>query len=208
MSVNSKHKTQIKESFCPKGKKTSTGMEKMALHSKVNAAVVISEYATPFGKLGLTALVDALSDSMGDVIEGDTKRCEAMLLGQAYALQSIFMNLSRRAAKQEHLKHYETFLKLGLKAQSQCRATLETLTMLKNPPIIYAKQANIAQGHQQINNGVMPSALTTHAEKNKLTQNELLERPDEQRLESRATHTASHADSNLEALATGNGAKN
>lgn len=55
-----------------------------------------------------------------------------MLLGQAYALQSIFTNLSRLAAKQEHLKHYEVFLKLGLKAQSQCRATLETLTIMSN----------------------------------------------------------------------------
>lgn len=99
-----------------------------AIYKKIS----LSEYAAPFGELGLSALVDALSDSMDDVIEGDTKRCESMLLGQAYALQSIFTNLSRRAAKQERLKHYEVFLKLGLKAQSQCRATLETLTIMSN----------------------------------------------------------------------------
>jgi len=41
-----------------------------------------------------------------------------------------------------------------LKAQSQCRATLEALAAIKNPPIVYARQANIAAGPQQVNNGV------------------------------------------------------
>lgn len=37
---------------------------------------------------------------------------------------------------------------LHQKAQSQCRATLETLAAIKNPPVIYAKQANISNGPQ------------------------------------------------------------
>jgi hypothetical protein len=61
-------------------------------------------------------------------------------------------------------------LRLALKAQSQCRATLETLSAIKNPPVVIAKQANISNGHQQINNGVP----ATRTEKNENTQNELL----------------------------------
>jgi hypothetical protein len=53
----------------------------------------------------------------------------------------------------EYIKAADTYLRLALKAQSQCRATLETLATIKNPPIVYARQANIANGPQQINNG-------------------------------------------------------
>jgi hypothetical protein len=36
---------------------------------------------------------------------------------------------------------------LALKAQSQCRATLETLAAIKNPqPVAFVRQANIAHG--------------------------------------------------------------
>jgi hypothetical protein len=38
----------------------------------------------------------------------------------------------------------DRYLRLGLKAQSQCRATLETLVQIKNPPVVVARQANIA----------------------------------------------------------------
>jgi hypothetical protein len=43
-------------------------------------------------------------------------------------------------------------MRLALKAQGQCRATLETLAVLKNPPTVFAKQANIAAGAQQVTN--------------------------------------------------------
>ena len=48
-------------------------------------------------------------------------------------------------------------MRMALKAQSQCRATLETLATIKNPPAVFARQANIAQGPQQVNNGMMPA---------------------------------------------------
>ena len=36
-------------------------------------------------------------------------------------------------------------------------ATLETLANIKNPPVVFARQVNIAQGPQQVNNGMMPA---------------------------------------------------
>jgi hypothetical protein len=42
--------------------------------------------------------------------------------------------------------NYEAHARLALKAQSQCRATIETLAAIKNPPVVVARQANIAQG--------------------------------------------------------------
>lgn len=142
----------------------------MALGSSVNAAAVICEYGKPFGKQDMVALVEELTVSIGTVHGGDLKQCEAMLMGQAHALQSIFMNFSRRALAQEYQSNLESFFRMALKAQNQCRMTLETLATIKNPPVVFAKQANIAHGPQQVNNG-----LPTHAREEKTIQsNELL----------------------------------
>ncbi|MGZ8903385.1 MAG: hypothetical protein ACXW0H_07505 [Methylobacter sp.] len=156
-----------------KDRETEKFMAKMAVRPSVNAAAVIAEYGKTFGDHKIEDLIDELVDSIDKVNAGDMQRCEGMLLGQAQALQSIFINLSRRAVNQEYLKNYEMFLRLALKAQSQCRQTLETLSNIKNPPVIYAKQANISNGPQQVNNGV--PAQAPHAEKIKNQPNELLE---------------------------------
>jgi len=120
----------------------------------------------------VNALARTLSLQIDDVNNGNMKRPEAMLLAQAHTLDELFNNMARRARNQDQLKHYETFLRLALKAQGQCRSTLETLAAIKNPPVIYAKQANIAN-NQQINNGV--PAPVPHAGEIKNQPNELLE---------------------------------
>jgi len=52
------------------------------------------------------------------------------------------------------------YLRLALKAQSQCRTTLETLAVIKNPaPVAFVRQANIAHGPQQVNNTAMSVAV-------------------------------------------------
>jgi len=125
------------------------------LNPSLNAAVLIGQSSKAiYGEETISNLTDVLDKIVNKVTkENDLSHCEEMLIGQAEALQSIFTALSRKALNQEYLKHYDILLKLALKAQSQCRATIETLATLKNPPVIFAKQANIAQGHQQINNG-------------------------------------------------------
>lgn len=78
---------------------------------------------------------------------------------QATALDAIFTALAHRASV--NLGHYpetaERYLRMALKAQSQCRMTLESLATIKNPPVVYARQANINHGgQQQVNNGEAP----------------------------------------------------
>lgn len=75
-------------------------------------------------------------------------------MNQATALQSLFVRLVELGMAQSVMPNIEGFMRLGLRAQSQCRATLEALAAIKNPPIIYAKQANVTSGPQQINNGI------------------------------------------------------
>lgn len=66
-------------------------------------------------------------------------------------------------------------MRIALKAQNQSRMTLETLAAIKNPPVVFAKQANINQGNgnQQVNNGT--PAPDARAEKTINQPNELLE---------------------------------
>jgi hypothetical protein len=57
------------------------------------------------------------------------------------------------------LRACDTFLRLAFKAQSQSRATLETLAFTQNPRSVeFVRQANIANGPQQVNNGTPPIA--------------------------------------------------
>lgn len=98
-------------------------------------------------------MLATLRDQAAAVQGGDLSHAEAMLINQASSLQALFVRLSERAMEQTQMPNLEGFMRLALRAQSQCRATLETLATIKNPPIIYAKQANVTSGPQQINNG-------------------------------------------------------
>lgn len=181
----------------------------LALRPSANAAVVIAEYAKVFGDLDLAALVDSIADGAETVNSGDLRRAESMLYAQAQALQSMFMSFSRRALKQEYQKNLEGFFRMALKAQNQCRMTLETLANIKNPPVVIARQANINNGgQQQINNGTAqrPGGIAeqyaqarpgAHAAKPQPDQTELLEVSDGQRLDTRAPGAASRTDPQL-----------
>lgn len=99
-------------------------------------------------------MLETLRDQAAAVQRGDMSHAEGMLIHQASSLQALFVRLSERAMEQAHMPNLEGFMRMALRAQSQCRATLETLATIKNPPIVYAKQANFAAGHQQVNNGI------------------------------------------------------
>ena len=152
---------------------TTEGRATLALLPSVNAATVIEAYqGNVLGKdADMNTLMDGLRDTFKEVKDGDLHTIEAMLISQATALQTIFTSLARRANNQEHLGHYQAFLGLALKAQSQCRATLSALVDLKFPrQATFVKQANIANGPQQVNNGA-----DSYAQENQNQQTELLE---------------------------------
>ena len=140
-----------------------------------------------------------MADEVEKLENGDLARCEAMLYGQAHALQAIFMNLALRAAMQEHMKHWEAFLRMALKAQNQCRMTLETLAAIKNPPVVFVRQANIAHGPQQVNNAIVPGPVAPAAKPESL-ETELLEASNGERLDTGAAGTTGRADPRVEAV--------
>ncbi|PTT86605.1 hypothetical protein DBR42_13360, partial [Pelomonas sp. HMWF004] len=109
-----------------------------------NAFVLTSFSKGTFGELSLTDAIDVVNDRAKAIHAGDLRGAETLLTAQALALNTIFGELARRSAINmgEYLDASERYMRLALKAQGQCRATLETLAAIKNPPVVFAKQAN------------------------------------------------------------------
>jgi hypothetical protein len=171
-------------------------MANLALDPAVAGAVVVQEFTKCFGEQDLPALIQALNTSIDKAKVGGLSQAEAMLYAQANALQGIFMGLAHRASQQGYLKQWEAVLRMALKAQNQCRMTLETLSALKNPaPTVIAKQANITTGPQQVNNGLIPT-------ENQPAPNKLLEPQNGQWMDPRASSAASGTNPVLEAVGT------
>ncbi len=153
----------------------------------------------------------ALKANIATVQAGDMASIEAMLIGQAQALQTMFVSLGRQAASKTSLQQYTAFMNLALKAQSQSRATIQALVELKYPKqATFVKQANIANGHQQINNGkpITDNCATNthapaHAREIENQPNELIEvNNGSQDLDNRATQTTIAKDKAMATVAT------
>ena len=188
-------------------------LARAALRPSINGASVMKVYqGNIVGKdADLSELVQGLTDSCKRVNDGDLSTLEAMLVSQATALQSIFTSLARRAQSQEYQKNLEAFLGLALKAQAQSRATISALVDLKYPrQATFVKQANIAHGPQQVNNGAAagadPAQFTqaqAHGEKSAIEQNKLLEPEHGQpsgRMDTRAAQAAERSNQAVETV--------
>jgi len=180
------------------------------LRPTVKAAISLKKYESNFSDINLNSLVDALTEQTSLVTDGDTSRAETMLAAQAHTLDAIFNNLAQRAAANmgEYLDATETYLKLAMRAQTQCRSTWEALSAIKNPPVAgYVRQTNIAHGHQQVNNGAAMEAGVSRTGKSINPPNELLEKNDGERLDIGETSTPSGTNQDLETVGKINRAK-
>ena len=132
----------------------------LAAYRVLSSADSMGSMVKMWGGIDVPSLTDELRDQAAAVNRGELNHVEAMLMNQATALQSLFARLSERGMSCDTIVPFEANLRMALRAQSQCRATLETLAAIKNPPIVFAKQANINQGNgnQQVNNGTSDPA--------------------------------------------------
>lgn len=148
------------------GKTPDRAFTDLVAHGIVtNASTALRFVGAEFADLSLTDMVASLREHGEAVNRGDLQAAERMLNAQAVALNAIFGELARRAALNmgTHLGATESYLRLALKAQSQSRATVETLAAIKNPPVVFARQANIAHGPQQVNNGPVSNSTPARA---------------------------------------------
>jgi hypothetical protein len=203
-------KPKKSDTLATKPETRSALAHEIVLSSTTQSAAGIHAWGKFAGEQDLGELITGLHDQVKKVQAGDMGSVEAMLYGQAMTLQTIFTNLARKAQAQEYLKQFQVNLSLALKAQAQCRATLEALAEIKNPrPVSFVKQANIANGPQQVNNGVTTETAPVragphaHAGQNTGQKNELLEHQHGNYLDTGTQGTAGGADPHLEAVGTG-----
>jgi hypothetical protein len=174
---------------------------RLTLSSYSGAALVADAYRT-FDKVDLRELQHQLHERCAKIKNGDLVSVGTMLISQASSLNVIFTRLALDASANMHIsvETTERYLRLALKAQGQCRATLETLVAIKSPPVVFAKQANIAHGPQQVNNG--EAVPITRAEKIENKPNELLEHDHGERLDTRTASKAGRSDQAMATVAT------
>ena len=178
-----------------------------ATKASLNASMVVNAFqGNIMGKdVDISGLVTTMQTKFKEVNDGDLSTLEAMLVGQATALQTMFTSLAMRAANQEYLKQNGLYMTLALKAQAQSRATISALVDLKYPKqaATFVKQANISSGHQQVNNQSAPELYEqahAHAEDFQTTPNKLLETNHGQRLDIGAQAQTGRTNQRVEAV--------
>ena len=178
------------------GQTPAAAMAELMVGGLATNAVTAVGFSKTFGELDLSECVRALVTVTQRVSGGDLSDAEALLTAQGVVLNTIFTELARRSMLNmgEHLDAADRYMRLALKAQGQCRATIETLALMKNPPTVFARQANIAHGPQQVNNGTpVPPQAPSRAGNQESEPNKLLEAPGE-RMDGRTSGAAGRGD--------------
>ena len=161
----------------------------------VLSAATLKQFSGAGEDLEVSDLVAEMKKAGDEAVAGEMKRVERMLANQMLTLDMLFNNLAQRSGRQDTFKGIEVLMRLALKAQAQARATAETLSVIKNP-MPYIRQANIAHGHQQVNNGQQ----ATGAGNSQSEPNKLLEAQHGNTLDFGAQAAAGRADQTLEAV--------
>lgn len=165
-------------------------------------AVVVKEYLTPTTGLGEVRAIAALGREQAKAVgAGDLSHLESMLLTQAVALQAMFSDLAVRAKRQDRFDGIQTMTTLALKCAAGSRQAITALAELRMPrSVMFAKQANVTSGPQQVNNGVVAPALPSRAEEIQDRPNELSGATHELLEDTRASRPAGGADPHLAAV--------
>jgi len=195
---NATARSRKKQDAAPAEKaRNATGAEMLG-RSRVMGVIAIKAAAwCKFGDIDDVELQKELAPSLDAIQSGDLAPVETMLYLQAKALETLFTGLLHRGMAQESMPQYQAHMGLALKAQAQCRATLQALVEAKQPrAVAFVKQANIAQ-QQQVNN--CPHA---HARENPQPENELLEASHATPLDTRTTPAPARGYSTMETVET------
>jgi len=142
-----------------KGKDDAERNEKianLALTPGVRHAAIASGFATGLiggaHELPMPARVRVVGETMAKGLAGDKAMASQLLAAQAVVLDTMFTELAHRAASNlgRHMDAADRYAKLALKAQANCRATLEALAKLHQPREQIVKHVHVNEGGQAI----------------------------------------------------------
>ena len=130
---------------------------RLMTNGALGATMIVDSYFKST-KVNLGTIFSTLQEQARALHNGDMSQVESMLIGQAVALQSMFVDFAVRAKNATTLGAVQGLAQLALHSQAGSRSTLQTLADVKNPrQVAFVKQTNVAQ-NQQINNGVSSSS--------------------------------------------------
>jgi hypothetical protein len=97
-------------------------------------------------------IVDVVRESADAVAEGNLEYVSRALTSQAYSLDATITELMHRAWANagEYPEAFQRYMGLALKAQSNCRATLEALAKMHQPREQVVRHVHVYEGGQAV----------------------------------------------------------
>ncbi len=125
----------------------SPGPRHAALASSLAVNLFSDKHQSP-----IMASTAALSETMAAAARGDKAMASSILAAQAVVLDTMFTELARRSAANfgQYVETADRYMRLALKAQANCRATLEALAKLHQPREQTVKHIHVNEGGQAI----------------------------------------------------------
>lgn len=115
--------------------------------SDTMATVTITSSLPSAAHADKKAMLLALREQMSTITSGSMEPAEAIAFMQAKTLEQVFHDLVSRAYAVRDSARFDYLIRLAFRAQAQSARTLETLAVLKKPPV-FAQQVNMA--NQQV----------------------------------------------------------
>lgn len=201
-------RSQTLQMHAEPGKSQEAQVAEYTVRGVLPMASVLTTYSrdTYSDEISLTDTYSELMRLSDASTAGDLAHVERLLSSQMLALNAVFAGLAHRSksnAQAGYLGAADTYMRLALRAQAQCRQTAQTLFEMKNPrPVAFVQQANISTGPQQVNNGPKSGSVSNtrtgaRAEKSDLAPSKLLEAGNGERLDFGAKGSAGGTDSEM-----------
>ena len=104
------------------------------------------------GRPPIMETTKALTEQADKAAQGDTTLSSHLLASQALTLDTLFTEMVRRADSNmgKHPDAMERYMRLALKAQANCRTTLETLAKLHQPREQTVRHVHVNEGGQAV----------------------------------------------------------
>ncbi len=106
--------------------------------------------------LAAQAVLHAITEQAQRVNAGDLRDVEAQLVASIATLDALFHRYIAKSEQAPSPRMQEMYAKMAFKAKGQAIRAAEALTGIKAGPLVIAKQVNMANGPQQVNNSDAP----------------------------------------------------
>lgn len=123
---------------------TAPNLRHANIHRLVSTRIVTNHETT------INDHVAVLDDILERIEAGSEGMATRLLASQALSLDAIATDLMTRAASSADLNTYERFMRLGLKAQSNSRATVEALVKLTRGGEQVVRHVHVHEGGQAV----------------------------------------------------------